>query len=588
MHLITWHGAVVRRAPSGSAKPRLPGRSGLLQEPIWLTEADGLDFDISGQPDLGGPALEIKQGDADGLVHVQQDGLFLSAAPSRQELAYDAVDRHNWETFLLVAPNDLADLRQILANRWKARPGLRVLEKSDIRMGAGFVLEIGTATVTLATGLPLHSYARRRAIPRLLDESTGAVPGAPPLPGYQPPGSFVVAPGDEFLEEIVLADAPAGEGVLEVELRARRAPRVLAAVTSFDAFRRDRDCELVLKGETAFAYPPMVACDADRAMVSAWLAANPAPEPGRTVLRRQQRRHVVLAAGGEGCVFDRDGTENDPGLLASEPWLPSGFARRDGRIFVDAEMLTQAPKLAGTCLVFTDSRLDDYPRFLLGSLPWLDAMIAAAPPGARLLIPPALTPQHAASHAFDHRALMGLLGYGEVPVVESGAAIVWGDDVVFAAGEPAALPGERLRVFRDRVLKHLGPPPGPPAATERRRLYLPAQQSPQADDAGLFLATLGLETVHLSQLAMEQRIRLFREAGLVVSDSAAILADILFCHPGTRVLEIMSEGDFAPGIWQLAEKLGHVHGVLSVSGDAGTLPDPPRLASLLRMLDSYG
>ncbi len=597
MHILTWHGAIVRRGSAHATKDaeRGPSRSGLMQEPVWLTAADSLDFDLDTIPSVD-QRLIVEQAETPGAIHIQQDGFYLSAAPSRRELTFDAAERLSWETFLLLEPSDLADLRHILAHRWKLRPGSGVMEKSDIRLVQGFVLELGGIQVNLAGRLPLQSYARRRPVPRLTYEpatSRETETAAQAAPDYTPPASFVIQPGHELAEEITLADGSGAEGGYEMELRPRRAPKILPHAHTAEQFRGLRDCDFPLAGETSFAYPPLVAGDTDRTMVARFLQASPDTmhdNGGLLTLRRERKRHVLLAAGGEGTVFDRDGAENDRGLLQNAPFLPSGFAKRDGHVWVDMDVLGQAPKIAGTCLVFYDASLDDYAHFLLGSLAALDAMEQYASPGARLLLPPSISgapsialPQ--AGNGFDHRTLMNLLGFGELPAIESMAPVVWTDDAIFPVFDLATIPGDRLRRLRARIQPALPQPQDAAAIPEIQTRLLLSKDVPPSVLADP-LVRGGFQAHDVAQLTLEQRIHLMRSAEFVVAADTEILTDILFCKAGTKILQILPDAVFDPTIWSLSHKLGLTYGVLGTHNDSGL--DFDALARLVRILGNYG
>jgi capsular polysaccharide biosynthesis protein len=53
------------------------------------------------------------------------------------------------------------------------------------------------------------------------------------------------------------------------------------------------------------------------------------------------------------------------------------------------------------------------------------------------------------------------------------------------------------------------------------------------------LASLGFSIVTLTGLTFDDQVRLFRGARLIVSPHGAGLANVIFCRPGTRVMELM-------------------------------------------------
>lgn len=53
------------------------------------------------------------------------------------------------------------------------------------------------------------------------------------------------------------------------------------------------------------------------------------------------------------------------------------------------------------------------------------------------------------------------------------------------------------------------------------------------------LAELGFSVITLSELAFQEQVRLFRNARLVVAPHGAGLANVIFCPPGARVIELM-------------------------------------------------
>ncbi len=457
MNLLTWHGAVVRLDRR---------RNRLVQDPLWLTDAEGSDFAFdataSGPQKTPLGEIGIEPAGRAGTMRLRVGHKVLRALPSHRDLSFEPEEEHDaWATFLVVTPNDLADLRHILENRWRVRPSLRVFEKADIRVAGGFGLELGGTYLDLGVSLPLTSYTRR---------------SVPPAAGarYSPPASFVIRPGDETTESIELVNGLAKNlaPTLHFELVQRRVPPPLEVQTR-EAFMRGTHCELTLPLEEAhFVPPPMVMRARDNALFARFAgqeATSPIGFVGAACrMRREPKRYVALSRGCEGLVFDQDGSWSDLGLLDLAPDLPTGFARQADHIWIDRDVLQEAPKLEGPLLVFYDAGLHRYANWLAGALPALDAMSRQVPRSSRILLPGTLLQMQRRASGFNHRDMMKLCGFSRLPAVESSAELVWVDDVIFMdRPTPDQVPADQLRDLRERVLQPFGGP-----GERNKRIYI--------------------------------------------------------------------------------------------------------------------
>lgn len=114
-------------------------------------------------------------------------------------------------------------------------------------------------------------------------------------------------------------------------------------------------------------------------------------------------------------------------------------------------------------------------------------------------------------------------------------------------GVANTLARDYLRDMADFYLRHYGigePPTGP-----GRRLYL------SREGAGIrrvtnepavvaMLERYGFESVETGSIPFRRQAELFRSADIVVAPCGAALANLMFCRPGTRVLEFFP-GDYA-------------------------------------------
>lgn len=580
MNVLTWHGAVVRLDAR---------RNRLVQDPLWLTDTDGSDFsfDATSQKPLKTPLgdLDIEAADRPGTVRLRNGNRYLCAAPTHRDLGFDhEEDQEPWETFLLVGPNDLADLRHILDNRWRVRPSSRLLGKADIRVAPGFALELGLVRMDLAVCLPLASYTRRST----------------PASGsgfYAPPASFVIRPGDESSESIELANslqrnlAP----TLHFELVPRRQPPPLEVETR-EAFMRGTNCRLTLPPDEAqFVAPPIVMRAQDNDLFVRHVGQARTTPIGfvssTCQMRREPKRYVALNRGCEGLVFDQDGTWCDIGLLDEAPALPAGFVQRETKIWIDRDAIHEAPKLEGPLLVFYDGNLHRYTNWLTGAMPALDAITRQVPRTSRLLLPGTMLQMQRKPASFNHREMMKLLGFGRLPTVESSADVVWVDDVIFMdRPTPETVPADQLRDFRDRVMQPFGGP-----GERIKRIYIKragAGGVAERNEIERFLALQGFEHVQLEHLTHEQQLRLFQEAGYVVGAHGGGFSNLVFSYPGVKVLELMPEDEFQHDFWTLCNKLGHVYGFMGCpvaggTGDERLMPDLGTFKNLFHMLDAF-
>jgi capsular polysaccharide biosynthesis protein len=92
---------------------------------------------------------------------------------------------------------------------------------------------------------------------------------------------------------------------------------------------------------------------------------------------------------------------------------------------------------------------------------------------------------------------------------------------------------------------------------------------------------------------MADQILLFQSAEFVISPHGAGLSNLLFCEPGTKVIELMPSFEMRPFFWLISEKLDLIHGMQFCS----TVPDRDfcapltvdigKLQALLRMVDAH-
>jgi capsular polysaccharide biosynthesis protein len=185
---------------------------------------------------------------------------------------------------------------------------------------------------------------------------------------------------------------------------------------------------------------------------------------------------------------------------------------------------TTAPEIARGTVFAGWSGLHNYAHFLLASLPALLATTAPA------IVPP-LTRWQA-----DLLALIG-----ETPLVVEAPLVRLGEAVLAPKGAFPEAIDPRVIEIRDRVVTQVE------AWADRRRIYLSRRDSLKAvmqDEAELeaALAARGFVIIRPETISVRELVGVVRGAETIVALSGTALANILFCAPGAKVIEIRPPG----------------------------------------------
>jgi len=106
-----------------------------------------------------------------------------------------------------------------------------------------------------------------------------------------------------------------------------------------------------------------------------------------------------------------------------------------------------------------------------------------------------------------------------------------------------------------------------------RRIYLSRADAPSRrllNEPEIFdlLARQGFEKVNLSKLSVREQAALFASASVVAGPSGAAFTNILFCAPGTQVIEFASPRWLTVYHWMISARLGLAHTVIVGEGAA--------------------
>ncbi|GAA3408535.1 DUF563 domain-containing protein [Paenibacillus hodogayensis] len=122
---------------------------------------------------------------------------------------------------------------------------------------------------------------------------------------------------------------------------------------------------------------------------------------------------------------------------------------------------------------------------------------------------------------------------------------------------PHALAPWACRYLRQRLLRIVKPEPLPGF----ERIYISradAKVRPVTNEDALYgiLAARGYRKVTLAGMPVAEQVRLFASAQAIVAPHGAGLANLMFCRPGTQVLELYAPGYMNPVYWYLSCQTG--------------------------------
>jgi hypothetical protein len=370
----------------------------------------------------------------------------------------------------------------------------------------------------------------------------------------------------------------------EIGLARRAAEAQAPVVADSAAFRAAAMGRLNLHGAPEYGFVPLAANRADED----WMLRNWS-QPGERRLGRmrntcqlvrEDNKFVLLQRGRDGLIFDAHGASNEPGHLMGLDFTESGPLSREGnQVFIGAAALESAPRLTGPHAVFYCGNISDYYHWTMDALLPLHVMAPFLPAGTKLIMP--------AAREVDHLEALRAWGFGDWPTVEIDGPVCHVEDVYWLDQcSIQQMPAELVQAARADVLARLGP--GGP----KGNIYLTRERTRSVANRVLIEGVArnhGFSVHALEGMNPQAQMELFRDAACVVAPHGADLANLLFCAPGTAVLELSPDCEFRPLFAQISDKLDLVHAVLPCPTDDGGFfgrmtVDVPRFRMLLRQL----
>lgn len=157
------------------------------------------------------------------------------------------------------------------------------------------------------------------------------------------------------------------------------------------------------------------------------------------------------------------------------------------------------------------------------------------------------------------RELLELAGIPE-PWIQPGHQNAWTADELIVPSTPNQELGAP-EWGTQWLLDHLRPS-GP--STLANYLYITRGNKPNTrryeDEAELWphLEERGFSKVDPGSLSVQEQINSFHAAKVVVAPHGAGLTNMVFCEPGTKVLELFAPDYVHTGLWTIAQSLGHI------------------------------
>ena len=261
----------------------------------------------------------------------------------------------------------------------------------------------------------------------------------------------------------------------------------------------------------------------------------------RLAVGAEERSFVARLPGG--CVFGSGAVLSPDGQsIARDVSLDFGKPF-DDHWLLTYKKIAEPVALSGTTAVVATTLSSGYSHWLLDELPRLlllgdakyDAVIgnvahaygreAYAHLGLAARI---IQPKRYSHYRCEQLVVPSLLGRSESPTATMVRLLREFAEPMAAAKSPF---GERLYITREKA--------------RRRRVVNETELWPQ-------LERRGFKKVHLEELSWREQLGAFRHARVIVGPHGAGLANLVFCEPGTRVVELFNRAFVNPGYWRLA------------------------------------
>jgi capsular polysaccharide biosynthesis protein len=258
---------------------------------------------------------------------------------------------------------------------------------------------------------------------------------------------------------------------------------------------------------------------------------------------------------------------------------------------VDEESLAAAPRYEGSYLIFYNGNLHNYYHWVVEGLLGLHILTRAFGFESSLKI--ALPKSMDINALIDHRGSLPAIGLGERDIVEVAENLIRVGEAIWIDSDLIqTMPAPYVKDFQQRIAALYAE-----VRPRRTKRLLVARKGPtrtihNLENVEHFLKKVGFETVYLEGMSMMDQILMFQSAEFIISPHGAGLANLLFCEPGTKVIELMPAVELRPFFWLISEKLDLAHGLQFCTPAGGPefqssiYVDISKLHALVRKLDA--
>jgi capsular polysaccharide biosynthesis protein len=363
---------------------------------------------------------------------------------------------------------------------------------------------------------------------------------------------------------------------------------------SLDAFEKSTD-SYWLSCFTADRAAPICADHADLlAFYSGCGNSAYAPKVGRindcVKLIRRSDQFVSMSRSSQGSVFDRSGVWRAMGYLhGSPPGAAPWISKEADAVAIDQQSLDAAPYYDGSYLIFYNGNLANYYHWVAEGLLCLDVLSRALGHGSNLKI--VLPKSIDFDVRFDHRDLIRAVGLAGRERVEAAADFIRVQEAIWLGNDQIQeMPAHHVQNFQRRVAALYAGSRGP----RNKRLLIArkglTRKFHNLEQVEASLSIYGFQTIYLEGMSGADQILLFQSAEFIIGAHGAGLSNLLFCEPGTKVIELMPSVEFRSYFWFIAQKLNLVYGLqfcVANRYEDDITVDIDKLQTLIRMVDTH-